>query len=86
MRQLVRCWLLEAGRDGTYGVDWAEDPPNGAILATRVQTLQNHQKRIPGLGIENFLQAVDFSDIGSRRSFGFRSSERYRFTIAWIDL
>jgi hypothetical protein len=43
MRQLARCWFLEVGRDGTDGVDRAEDTSNGAILAAGIRTLQDHQ-------------------------------------------
>jgi len=55
MSQLVRRWFLKAGGDGSERVERAEDPPNGAILAAGIRTLQNDQKCVLGLGVEDFL-------------------------------
>ena len=76
MRQFVSRWFLKAGRDDSERVDRAEDPTNGAVLATGIRTLQNHKDRLLGLGVEDFLQAVDFGNIAGSCSFGFRSRER----------
>jgi hypothetical protein len=55
MSQLVRCWFLKAGGDGSERVERAEDPANGAIFSAGIWTLQDDQKRVLGLGVEDFL-------------------------------
>src|SRR5207302_10696014 len=55
MRQLVRRWFLKAGRDRSERVYRAKDPSNNAVLAARIRTLQNDQKRVLGLRVEDFL-------------------------------
>jgi hypothetical protein len=55
MSQLVRRRFLKAGGDGSDRVERAEDPANGAIFSIGIRTLQDDQKRILGLGVEDFL-------------------------------
>jgi hypothetical protein len=55
MRQLVRRWFLKAGRNRAERVYRAKDPSNSAVLAARIRTLQDHQERALGLGVEDFL-------------------------------
>src|SRR5438309_6547558 len=78
------CWLFKAGRDGSERVYRAEDPSNSAVLAAGIRALQDDQQRVLGLGIENFLQPVDFGNIRPCSSFGFRPGEGYRFAVAWV--
>src|ERR1700720_1869338 len=86
MSQLVLRWFLKAGGDRPDWIYRSEHVANSAILTARIWTLQDHQQRVPALGIENFLHAVDLGDIGRRRSFGLRSGEGDGFAIPGIDL
>src|ERR1700738_3665786 len=86
MRQLVLRWFLEAGGDRPDWIYRSEYVANSAILTARIRTLQDHQQRVLGLGIENFLRAVDFRDIGRRLSFGLLPREEYGFAVPRIDI
>src|SRR6267142_1484641 len=64
MSQLVLRWFLKAGGDRPDWIYRSEYVANSAVLTARIRTLQDHQQRVLGLGIENFLHAVDLGDIG----------------------
>src|SRR3984893_13153054 len=84
--QLVLRWFLKASGDRPDWIYRSEYVANSAVLTARIRTLQDHQQRVPALGIENFLHAVDLGDIGRHRSFGLRSGEGYCFAVPRIDI
>jgi hypothetical protein len=86
VRELLRCRFLEAGHDRPGGIEGPEDLSDSPVLAAHIRTLQYHQQGKLGLGVEDFLQAVDFADIGRRRGFSLRSLEGYGFAVSRVDV
>src|SRR3954447_21245399 len=86
MCQFLRCRFLKTDRGNSERWDPAKDFPDCPVFSTRVETLQHHQQRVSGLGIQNFLEASNFFEIQRRRDFRFSPREGYALVVSRIDV